>query len=291
MGVAGENVTELLIASLFGFCVLAGMRSYRTADAAVAFRIEQLTDEERSVPVIRPTPVKRVLSYLGRRFPGNSASATEQLLAETDWPRASANMVRGAEIALALLGFIIGLATGAGALAVSPVLALVGHRIPRMLLSVRSRRRRDQIAAALPDAVDLLAVCAQAGLSIAMALKRVSARVPGALGKELQRTLEEVELGVPRAQALSDLAKRNQVPEIESLVGVLTNAERFGIGVSSSLQTFAQEVRMRRRHAAEEQARRAPVKMLFPLVFLILPAFILLTVIPMLLSAFSSLSI
>lgn len=286
-------MTELLVASMFGLCVWAGLRAYRPADAAVAFRVEQLCTEGPCTPTSGEPPgiVGRLLSYLGRRFPGTSTIPTRELLAATDWPASSVNAVRGAEIALASTGFVLGLATGVGAWAASPMLALVGYRLPRMGLEMRARRRRDRIAAALPDAVDLLAVCAQAGLSVAMSLKRVSARVPDALGRELQRTLEEVDLGVPRARALDQLAKRNRVPELESLVGVLTNAERFGIGVSGSLQTFAEEVRTRRRQAAEEQARRAPVKMLFPLVFLILPAFILLTVVPMLLSAFSSLSI
>lgn len=114
--------------------------------------------------------------------------------------------------------------------------------------------------------------------------------MPGPLGAELRRTVEEIDLGIPRSQALTNLAKRAEIAELESLVGVLVNAERFGIGVSGSLQTFSEEMRIRRRQAAEEQARRAPVKMLFPLVFLILPAFILLTVVPMLMSAFASLS-
>lgn len=286
-------MTELLVASMFGFCVWAGLRAYRPADAAVAVRVEQLyvQDPSASTSAEPSGTVGRLLTRLGRRFPGTSAVSTRELLAATDWPASSASTVRGAEILLASLGFVLGLATGVGAWAASPMLAFVGYRLPKIGLEMRARRRRDRIAAALPDAVDLLAVCAQAGLSVAMSLKRVSARVPDPLGRELQRTLEEVDLGVPRARALDQLAKRSRVPELESLVGVLTNAERFGIGVSGSLQTFAEEVRTRRQQAAEEQARRAPVKMLFPLVFMILPAFILLTVVPMLLSAFSSLSI
>lgn len=282
---------ELGVASLCALSVWAGLRGYRPVDAAVAFRIERLADRSRRSTGGKTLGLSGLLTYLGRRFPGTSAPATRELLAATDRSPGSVSAVRGAEIALTLLGFGLGLVTGVGAVAASPVLALLGYRLPKIVLGMRSKRRRDQIAAALPDAVDLLAVCAQAGLSVAMSLRRVAARVPGALGKELQRTLEEVDLGVPRGEALAELAGRNQVPELESLVGVLTNAERFGTGISSSLQTFAEEVRIRRRQAAEEQARRAPVKMLFPLVFLILPAFILLTVVPMLLSAFSSINI
>lgn len=292
VGIEGEGVTEALLAAMFGFCVWAGLRAYRPVDAAVALRVEQMAGGAGSSTASRESGrLGKLLACLGRRFPGASVRSTQELLAAGDWPVGSVNTVRGAEIVLASTGFVVGLVTGVGAWAVSPALALVGHRLPKTLLEMRSRRRRDQIAVALPDAVDLLVVCAQAGLSVAVSLKRVSVHVPGALGRELQRTLEEVDLGVPRAEALAKMAKRNQVSELEALVGVLNTAERFGIGVVGSLQTFAEEVRIRRRRAAEEQARRAPVKMLFPLVFLILPAFILLTVVPMLLSAFSSLSI
>ncbi len=109
------------------------------------------------------------------------------------------------------------------------------------------------------------------------------------MGREIQRTIEEIELGVPRAQALENLAARNGLPELESLVRVLLNSERFGTQVAASLETFSAEVRGRLKRRAEEQARKAPVKILFPLVFLILPAFILLTVVPLLVSAFQSL--
>jgi tight adherence protein C len=87
---------------------------------------------------------------------------------------------------------------------------------------------------------------------------------------------------------LESLAVRTGLPEIESLVRVLVNSERFGTQISASLETFSADIRARRKRSAEEQARRAPVKILFPLVFLILPAFILLTVVPLLVSAFES---
>ncbi|MEX0789265.1 MAG: type II secretion system F family protein, partial [Actinomycetota bacterium] len=149
--------------------------------------------------------------------------------------------------------------------------------------------RKEEMAAALPDVVDLLAVCSHAGLNISLSLRRVVERVSGPLGKEIQRVVEEVDLGVPRARALENLASRSGLPELEALVRVQLNSERFGTQIASSLEAFSADVRGRLKRSAEEQARKAPVKILFPLVFLILPAFILLTVAPLLVSAFQSL--
>ena len=237
------------------------------------------------------SPVTALLALLGRSYPGSGAPATRALLDAAGMGRVSVETVRGLQLSLAGLGFLAGLAFGPVAVVTSPVGALVGYRIPRSVLTSRSRRRKQELAAALPDVVDLLAVCSHAGLNISLSLKRVVQRAPGPLGKEIQRALEEMELGVPRAQALQNLAARNGVPEVESLVRVLLNSERFGTQIAASLETFSADVRGRLKRSAEEQARKAPVKILFPLVFLILPAFILLTVVPLLVSAFQSMDL
>ncbi|HVL50933.1 MAG TPA: type II secretion system F family protein, partial [Actinomycetota bacterium] len=230
-----------------------------------------------------------LLRYSGRRFPGEATDANRELLESAGMGRVPVESFRGVQLLLAGLGFVAGLAAGPMAVVVAPVGVLVGYRIPRTVVMARGKRRKDEMAAALPDAVDLLAVCTHAGLNITLSLKRVAARAPGPMGREIQRVVEEMALGVPRAQALENLADRNGLPEMESLVRVLLNSERFGTQISASLEGFSEDIRSRRKRSAEEQARKAPVKILFPLVFLILPAFVLLSVVPLLISAFEAL--
>ena len=126
-------------------------------------------------------------------------------------------------------------------------------------------------------------------MNLTLSLKRVAARAGGVLGDELRRTLDEIDLGIVRTRALARLGERLEVADLEALINVLVTSDRLGTEVSPALESFAKEVRARQRRRAEEQARRAPVKILFPLVCLILPAFIFLTVVPLLLSTFSSL--
>lgn len=279
-------MNELIIAGLSGATVWFGLAAARRRDPVVASRIALITGVPEPAAAVRP--VRSLLGRLGRSYPGTGGEATRELLAAAGMAGVPVESVRGLQLALGGLGFVAGLAFGAIAVVMSPVGVLVGYRLPHTALTSRSRRRRDEMAAALPDVVDLLAVCTHAGLNITLSLKRVAERAPGPLGREVRRVVEEMELGVPRSQALENLAARSRLPELESLVRVLLNSERFGTRISESLETFAADSRARRRRSAEEQARRAPVKILFPLVFLILPAFVLLSVVPLLVSAFEA---
>jgi tight adherence protein C len=280
-------VNELLLAALSGVTVLLSLVALRRKDPVVVGRVAALTGSSSPQPAFRP--LHGVLGWLGRSYPGNASEANTKLLSAAGMSRVSVESLRGLQLLLGGIGFVSGLAFGPVALVTSPVGLLVGFRLPRTYLGARSRRRKEEMAAALPDVVDLLAVCSQAGLNISLSLRRVVERAPGPLGKEIQRVVEEIDLGVPRARALESLASRSGLPELEALVRVLLNSERFGTQIASSLETFSADVRGRLKRSAETQARKAPVKILFPLVFLILPAFILLTVVPLLVSAFQSL--
>jgi tight adherence protein C len=283
-------LSEFLLAALAGATVWFTLGAVPRKDPAVVGRVAALSGVVSRSPG-NGWPLTAALGYLGRSYPGTGTEANRELLAAGGITGVPVEVVRGLQLVLGAAGFLGGLALGPMAIVASPVGVLVGYRIPRTYLSSRSKRRKEELAAGLPDVVDLLAVCSHAGLNISLSLKRVAARAPGALGREMQRVVEEIELGVPRSQALESLAERSGLPEVESLVRVLLNSERFGTQISASLETFSAEVRGRRKRSAEEQARRAPVKILFPLVFLILPAFILLTVVPLLVSAFESMNI
>jgi tight adherence protein C len=277
---------EFLIAAFTATGVwLAISRKVRSRDKRLLTRISALTPQ---APTRRRPTVSQILAAAGGRLPGNRNELRQSLATAdlADWP---ADAVISARFLIALVGFLAGLAFGSLAPVVAIALAVAGYRVPDFVISRRAKARRDDIERDLPDAVDLLSVCTHAGLNLPLSLKRVSASIPGPLGAELRRTVGEIDLGVPRSRALEDMASRSEVAELESLVGLLQTSERFGTKVAASLLTFGGDIRLKRKRRAEELARRAPVKMLFPLVFLILPGFVLLTLVPLLLSTFESL--
>ena len=174
-----------------------------------------------------------------------------------------------------------------GPLAVLPA-ALAGWAFPACKVRQEQRRRQAAVAMALPEAVDLLHVAVGAGLSVHQAVAAVGPRVVGPLGDELVRAVAHASRGRRLADALDDIPSR--AGEItRALVGALTAAERYGAVLSESLERLAAEVRADNRRAAEAAARRVPVKLLFPLVVCILPAFGLLTVAPLIASALRAL--
>jgi tight adherence protein C len=122
-----------------------------------------------------------------------------------------------------------------------------------------------------------------------MGFRRSVEVVRGPLREELGAVLREMDLGVPWREALDRLAARTDVPALRRVVAALGRSQRLGAGIGATLRTVAQDVRLERQARAEDAARRAPVKMLFPLVFLVLPAFLLLTVGPVVLATIRSL--
>ncbi len=125
---------------------------------------------------------------------------------------------------------------------------------------------------ALPDALDRMMICVDAGLGFEAALQKVSAHWNNELGLEFRRVIGEMRLGISRVDALHHLVERTGVPEMTSFVAVLVQADRLGIAISNVLHTQSAEMRIRRRQRANEAASKAPIKMLIPLVLFIFPA-------------------
>lgn len=162
---------------------------------------------------------------------------------------------------------------------------------PRMAGSRRAvRRRRKRIDEEVPDLLDLLAAGASAGLSAPVALRRACDALRGPLADELRASLEAVDMGRRWREELDSLAERLESRDLRRTVAVLERSESLGTPLNDSLVRLAADVRSSRAALAAERARKAPIKMLFPLVFLVLPAFLLLTVVPVLLSTIRSLS-
>jgi tight adherence protein C len=158
--------------------------------------------------------------------------------------------------------------------------AVAGLAFPFVWLRRKSRNRRLVIWRSLSDAFDMITVCVEAGLALDAALRQVSSKVKGPLADEISLVLRQVGMGRPRREALEDLAYRVDVPEVDTFVNAVVQAEQLGTSLGRVLRAQALTLRRQRRQKAEEVARRAPVKMVFPLVLFIMPTFFIVTIGP-----------
>ncbi len=163
--------------------------------------------------------------------------------------------------------------------------ALLAWYLPRLVMKRKQARRQDQVSEALPEVLEMLTLLLLAGQGLKTALPRAVACSRGLLRDEFVRTFRSMELGMPRQQAFSLLEERNDSEDLRRFVRVVQRAERFGAPLASSMEHLAAEMRHRQKSRLQERAHKAPVKILFPLVFLILPSFLLLTVGGMLLGS------
>jgi len=150
--------------------------------------------------------------------------------------------------------------------------AVMMFYLPRFWLRSVVRRKQDKILRALPDALDMLSVCADAGLGFDQSLQRVSESWKSPLATEFARVVAEMNMGQTRAQAMRNMSNRLDVPQLSSFVAVIIQSDELGMSIADTLHGQANQMRIERRYWAQEQARKIPTKMLFPLVFLILPA-------------------
>jgi tight adherence protein C len=152
------------------------------------------------------------------------------------------------------------------------VVMLVGFFYPQVWLNRKISTRQNAILKALPDALDLLTICVEAGLGFDSAMARVNEKWDDPFSVELGRVIRDIQLGVARRNALRDMADRIDVSDVTSFVAAIVQTELLGVSISKVLQIQSEQMRTKRRQRAEEKAHQAPVKMLFPLVFLIFPS-------------------
>jgi tight adherence protein C len=151
-------------------------------------------------------------------------------------------------------------------------IGLLGYWLPNIVLTNAVQRRQGEVRSALADSIDLLTICVEAGLGFDAALAHVSKNTSGPLADEFYRTLQEVQLGRSRNEAMRNLADRSNVPELRAFVLAMVQADIFGVSVANVLRVQAKDMRVKRRQLAEERAMKVPIKVLFPVLFCIFPA-------------------
>ena len=177
----------------------------------------------------------------------------------------------------AIFGFVFGMSSAGllGAIAFAGAAGAAGFALPGVFVSSKARRRREEIRAQLPDALDLLAVSVEAGLGFDGAVAKLTEHMEGSLAEEFSLALGEMRIGESRQDALKKLAERTAAPEVATFTRAIIQADQLGISLGRILRVQSVDTRLKRQAAAEEKAMKAPIKMLFPTVAFIFPAMFL----------------
>lgn len=148
----------------------------------------------------------------------------------------------------------------------------LGYYFPMSSLNSKIQKRQENIVKALPDALDLLVICVEAGLGFDMAMGKVYEKWDNELALAFGRVLREIQLGKLRREALRDMAERMDVPDVNSFTAAIIQADQLGVSMATILRVQSEQMRIKRRQRAQEKAQQAPVKMIVPMVFLIFPS-------------------
>ncbi len=258
----------------------------RQAPVARLQRIEALTriPSERERKLAKPLSerlfvpmLQAVRATVLSVTPRNMAEAVRIKLEEAGnpWGMTAADYVLLRFLTLAVLPAVaFGLAYGAGptvAFGVAFVLAALGWVVPEIMMQSKKKEREKQIRRSLPDVLDLLTVSVEAGLGFDAALAKVVERKTGPLAEEFARLLQEIRIGKPRREALRAISERMKIDDVSSFIASIIQADQLGVSIANILRIQAAQVRAKRRQRAEEAGMKAPIKMLFPLIFFIFP--------------------
>jgi tight adherence protein C len=153
--------------------------------------------------------------------------------------------------------------------------ALLGYILPNSVISSKMKSRQEDIVKALPDALDLLTICVEAGLGFDAAMSKVGEKWDNELSLAFTRAVQEMQLGKSRREALRDMANGADVPDMTSFVAAIIQADQLGVSMVKVMRIQSEQMRMKRKQRAEEKARQAPVKIMIPLVFFIFPTILI----------------
>jgi tight adherence protein C len=239
---------------------------------------------QADAPTSKSTSVLRQLGQTARRLlPNPLVDGLEVKLVQAGHPYGlDLPRILGIKITMAALAAFLLLIVG------QPVVALVAGGVLFFLpdywvLTVREQRQAAMQADAA-DIIDQLTICVEAGLGFDAALARVATTTEGPLTDELRHTISDIQAGVPRLQALRKLSDRAQIVEIRQLVTALLQAQKHGVPMADTLRLQSGEMRVKRKQRSEEKAAKIPVKMIFPIIFCFMPVFMIVSVVPSLLT-------
>jgi tight adherence protein C len=273
-------------------------RSLAALDAMSSRREEARRELDRPFAERVLGPIVTRLSRIGSQFSPRDESSKLRHRIDLAGNPAGWNVER--ILAFKVIGLMSGLLVGiglplglGGGLAVTAgvtvLLVPLGYFAPDLALYQIAYNRNERIRRDLPDSMDLLTISVEAGLPFDAALSQVARNTRGPLADELFRVLQEMQIGLARTDALRAVAERTNVPELRGFVTAMVQADSFGIPVASVLRVQARDLRVKRSQRAEEIAQKVPVKILFPLVFCILPALFIVVMGPAAISAYHNL--
>lgn len=229
----------------------------------------------------------RVGDKAARRFGRFSEAEVRQKLVSAGMYGTTPRKILGYQILGVIFFTLLGL-WGVPVMGGSAVLAVVGAVaggcigwfLPSVYIDRTTRQRFDRIDRQMPDMIDLLVVTIEAGLGILASMRVASERLQDPLGQELRLTLQEQRMGLSVFEAIQSLGQRADTPNMRMFVRSLTQGEKLGVSIGSTMRNLAVEMRKRRKAVAEEKAQKMPIKLLFPLVFLIFPAIMIVLLVP-----------
>ena len=278
--------------------VLAAVGFYRTSDRfTVGKRIEQIkiadtatAEEELAKPFVQRVllPLGDSVAKLFRGYtPAEMSDRTHKKLVKAGlFPRVTARQLIGlcwfSASGCVVLVFLAILAMGSPGgefRYTDPINILLllfgatgGYTLPQFVLSRKVRTRQDLILTNLPYSIDILSISVEAGMGFDAAVGYTMRKIKGPLAEEFSKTLNEIRLGKPRLEALEDLGNRTGVDDLKTFITAVVHASRLGGSITNTLRIQADSIRTRRRQRAQEQAMKAPIKIVFPLVLFIFPA-------------------
>lgn len=294
----------LLILVIAGILVILGLRESQRGDplqerlAEFAERGEtaSLHEIEMSQPFMERVviPFANVIGEIALRFtPQKALNEIERKLERAGNPRGlEPTTFFAARFLLAiLLGGILLLSYGGEVFQFTKLLITLsvtglGFMMPNMLLDSRVKRRQKEVRKALPDALDLLTICVEAGLGFDAAMRKVADKWDNELSIAFGRALQEIQLGKLRREALRTMADRIGASEFDSFVAAVIQSEQLGVSMAKVLRIQSDDMRVKRRQRAEAEAQKAPVKMLIPMTFLIFPTIVFILMGPAVLMIF-----
>lgn len=291
----------LFAALVLTFSIMGVLTSERRAVARSVAAVQAMNSAPSSITAELDRPfTERVVAPLGERLVGIGRKITRADTATkiahrldiagnpTAW---DVNRIIGLKVlglgVLALLGFLFGLSRDYPinkVLLVTAGFAAFGYVLPNILLKNAGDKREGLMRNALPDAIDLLTISVEAGLGFDAAVARVAKNTSGPLAQEFSRLLQEMQLGIGRAEAMRAMGERTSLADLKSFCLAMVQADSLGIPIARVLRIQSHEMRTKRRQRAEEAAQKVPVKILFPVIFFILPTVFIVVIGPVFLS-------